>query len=125
MFRGAALSSSEIKYWKDHAMYNGNELKVSKSNEFFFQGFTSTTEVYSLALEFAKMSESLGRHPVVFVICIANYQAGMFMRMNSPSLSAYSHEREVLLSEGTYGYVLKVVDKSCGSGVDGEHPSIN
>ena len=113
VFRGVKLSSQSIDEWhkaRDLVDGVGTPLTVN------MPGYTSCSESYRVALQFALnqstfqsgANEAQASIPVLFVIACQNYMNFNGIRLVSHANSAYPAEQELLLMEGCEVHVLQI-----------------
>ena len=96
VYRGLSLPAEAIKYYEE---------RLEDQEGFRFNGFTSTSTSRDVAKGFALGGSKEGNVPVLFeIFLIPDY--GMNKKyLDSDNLSAYPHEKELLLGDQAFNVV--------------------
>lgn len=103
LFRGLNLTNDDLKNWEAQIgkeLFNGYPMPVC------IRGFSSTSENYEIAHNFAIKGMEKGKYPVILVFCVLNYKGYTGFRLNTANYSEHCYEKEVLLQEGFRVHVL-------------------
>jgi len=90
VYRGLSLPTEAIKFYEE---------RQEDQRFFYFNGFTSTSTSRDVARGFALGGLKEGNVPVLFEIFLKPYGGKHKKFLDSDNLSAYPHEKELLLGD--------------------------
>ena len=106
VFRGAKMTDSMIKEYDQMKCKNG----IYRDTKIKY--FTSCSQDFMVAYQFASQNLKLGQIPVLIVILLQNYIEYRGFRLNDTKYSQFTHESEVLLNIGIPVYILDIEDSN-------------